>query len=459
MNIDFGNTEHISSNKGTTSGEVAQQHYIPALTRRPTKSGSEGSIKSWQSMVNSHPRSPEGTQEDKQAIEPGMKYKWVGNNTAQGGYWKKWWPSTTAHYEAEGRKPIDNAPLSYRHQRISNSSAPNTSSTLNFDRNCREPPSTTQLPLNGRSNTWMNQPLVETPFWEKKDEDQPSQASSSTTGSNHQSDQQQAPFSRLHKSGPSFTAAHLRSHQPLLVDIVEQPQHQQFPRTSQVPPYFGSTSHSIIIPTSPMKQATTTQSKQHNTWETDENDDILWNSINKSITSVYGTDTTSSNDNNKSSCTDNTSKSSTYMDWISNEHNQLQAASPPSTDSDHLHSAETPSSPVPAQQVQYPSFDRWKFPANRTQYPPASKYQRPHGVATTESPTQPIHSHNPVVINVRLELENGRKVIVSIRKMDDPHHLAHSFCHAQNITKTSILQGVADLFFQQKSWAMQRYTR
>jgi hypothetical protein len=95
MNINFGNTEHISSNKGTTSGEVTQQHYIPALTRRPTKSGSEGSIKSWQSMVNSHPRSPEGFQEDKQAIEPGMKYKWVGNNTAQGGYWKKWWPSTT----------------------------------------------------------------------------------------------------------------------------------------------------------------------------------------------------------------------------------------------------------------------------------------------------------------------------------------------------------------------------
>lgn len=90
MNIDFDNKNQVSSNNGTAWGEPTQQHYTSALARQPTENGSESSVKRWQSMVYSHPRSPEGAQEDKRSSEAGKKFKWVADDTARGGYWKTW---------------------------------------------------------------------------------------------------------------------------------------------------------------------------------------------------------------------------------------------------------------------------------------------------------------------------------------------------------------------------------
>ncbi|KAI8335688.1 hypothetical protein BC941DRAFT_429049 [Chlamydoabsidia padenii] len=95
--------------------------------------------------------------------------------------------------------------------------------------------------------------------------------------------------------------------------------------------------------------------------------------------------------------------------------------------------------------------------------PPLPKnYYRKDGVsrpAFMETPTRiaaPPPSHNSVVVRIHLDLENGTKVPVEIRKLDDPTILARTFCQAQNIINPTLINGIAQLFAQQQSNAMQR---
>ncbi|CAO3576892.1 unnamed protein product [Absidia cylindrospora] len=93
---------------------------------------------------------------------------------------------------------------------------------------------------------------------------------------------------------------------------------------------------------------------------------------------------------------------------------------------------------------------------------PQNYYQR-NGTsrpAFMEAPprvAKPPPSHNPVVISIHLELENGSKIPIAIRKLDNPEVLARGFCQSQNIVNPALIHGIIDLFTQQKLTAMQRY--